>query len=307
MQPDNPITIVIPVYNREATLARTLGSIDAQTVAPAAIVLVDNGSADASLSILQQWASTRPGVTVAVEPRPGACAARNRGLAMVRTPFVMFFDSDDVMLPRHVEDFTRAITEHPGVDIFGRDILAENADGSRRRNYFSARWPMFSHLFRASLGTARMVARTGLVRRVGGWDENLLGWDDFELGVRMLLTSPRLHDLGGKPTVLTYATPGSLTGRSFTAHPERWEPSLEAIRRDMERTGRPDLLKWVDGVSMILAAQYAREGSETLSARLYDAVMARTRHPRRMALIYRHNRLFGRLTWPLVRVMFPFG
>ena len=75
----------------------------------------------------------------------------------------------------------------------------------------------------------------------------------------------------------------------------------------MEMAGRPDLLKWTDGVSMILAAQYAREGSETLAARLYDAVMARTRHPRRMALIYRHNRLFGRLTWPLVRVMFPFG
>ncbi len=305
MEPDRLITVVIPVFNREATLARTLDSIDAQTRRPAAVVLVDNGSADASLSILQHWASTRPHVSVAVERRPGACAARNRGLAMVSTPFVMFFDSDDVMLPRHVEDFSRAIASSPDTDIFGRNIIAEAADGTRRKLYYKAVAPMFNHIFRGSLSTQRMVVRTDLVRRVGGWDEALAGWNDFELGVRLLLASQRIKDLGGEPTVVTYATPGSITGDSFTAHPGRWESSLDAIRRDVERAGRTELIPLVEARTMILAAQYAREGSDDLAKQLYDSVIATTRHPRRMSLIYRHNRLFGRLTWPLAAILFP--
>ncbi len=74
------------------------------------------------------------------------------------------------------------------------------------------------------------------------------------------------------------------------------------------------MLDWRDARAMILAAQYAREArvaedacrdrSQRLASGVYDAVMSRTRHPRRMRMIYRHNLWFGRLTWMLVRMMF---
>lgn len=299
------ISIVIPVHNREATLHRTLASIDAQTMSPAAVILVDNGSTDSSLSILHTWASSRPHATVVTEPRRGACAARNRGLAMVTTPRVMFFDSDDVMLPRHVEEFDMAARLHPDAGILGRDITATFLSGRSRRLTFTASSPFFHHIFRASLSTQRIVCHTDLVRSVGGWDETLPGWNDLELGVRLLLTSPQLHNLRGTPTVITYETPGSITGSSFSAHPGRWELSLQAIRRDLLAAGRADLMHWVDAKAMILAARYAAEGAPDEASRLREATLAATLHPHRMSLIYRHNLAFGRLTWMLARILFP--
>ena len=100
----SPITIVVPVYNREYLLQRTLDSIACQSVAPAKIVLVDNASSDSSLEMMHRWAEkiTSCEVKVCVETKKGAAAARNRGLREVDSDFVMFFDSDDVMLPGHV-------------------------------------------------------------------------------------------------------------------------------------------------------------------------------------------------------------
>ena len=78
----NPITIVIPAYNRAHTLSRTLASIEKQNVAPAKVVLVDNASSDSTLSLIRDWAA-KPHpfeVTVVAEQKRGACAARNRGV-----------------------------------------------------------------------------------------------------------------------------------------------------------------------------------------------------------------------------------
>ena len=76
----SPVTIVIPVYNRAHTIARTLRSIDAQTLRPARVILVDNNSSDSSVDAMRAWADGKDYVTLLSQPRPGACAARNRGL-----------------------------------------------------------------------------------------------------------------------------------------------------------------------------------------------------------------------------------
>lgn len=300
-----PITIVVPVYNRAATLSRLLDSVDRQTLRPKAIVLVDNGSTDASLSILQNWAAKRPYAAVAVERRRGACCARNRGLSMVKTPWVMFIDSDDIILPRHVEDFARAIEANPRADLLGRDVLTLMPGGGRARNYFSARTPLFSHIFRAICSTARIVYKTELGRRAGGWNENLRGWDDWELGVRLLLLNPRVVDIGGEPTYHAVFTEESLTSVSFTSRAGDWELALDTARQSIIDAGRTDLLKWIDARAMVLAAQYAREGSQELADNLRLRVFSRTPHPLRMRLIYSHNRCFNHLTWLMARCLFP--
>ena len=97
------LTIVIPVHNRRNLVEHTLGSLRQQTAPRFATVLVDNASTDGSIEVLRKWQAEnnspeRP-VTVLSESTPGACAARNRGLDAVESPWVLFFDSDDLMHP----------------------------------------------------------------------------------------------------------------------------------------------------------------------------------------------------------------
>lgn len=306
---NNPITIVIPAYNRAQTLARTLRSIGGQTVAPARVILVDNGSTDSSLRLMEEWASrqSRMEVLVLSESKRGACAARNRGLQEVETEFVMFFDSDDEMQPSHVADFTDAISRHPDTDIFGRDIITVGLDGKRRTLYFSDRDVMFSHLFRGCLSTQRMVVRTSLVREAGGWNEDIPVWNDFELGARLLLASNRVRQLGGAPSVVTYQQAQSITGTSFKEKAGLWERTLDRMEAVFTENGRQDLVKWLDCRRMILAAHYRMEGAPELSDRLHADVVAKGRSPRRLKLVYAHNLRFRRLTWVFARFLFLFS
>lgn len=315
---NNPITIVIPAYNRAATLPRTLLSIERQTLAPARVVLVDNASTDSTLDLMKEWASAQRELDVVVlsESRRGACAARNRGLEAVETDFVMFFDSDDEMLPPHVADFAAEIARRPDCDIFGRDIICVELDGRRRTLYYSAVAAMFNHIFRGSLSTQRMVVRTELVRRVGGWNESLPAWNDYELGARLLLATDKVCKLKGEPTVVTYRQKDSLTGTSFSARHEHWEKSLACIEGHFIAAGWKNLVKWLDARRMVLAAQYqaeaagadaaAAENAARQSERLRREVLSRSDTPRRMKMIYLHNIYFKRLSWVLARLLFPF-
>lgn len=304
---DSPITIVIPAYNRSHTLPRTLDSIERQTLEPARVVLVDNGSSDQTLALMREWAAADHSfdVVVLTENKPGACAARNRGLQAVETEFVMFFDSDDEMLPTHVADFAEAIRNNPSTDIFGRSIITESIDGRRRRLYFTDRDPMFNHLFRGCLSTQRMVVRTSLVRDAGAWNEEIPVWNDYEFGVRLLLMSDRIKELPGQPTVITYQQAESITGTSFSEKAGKWESTLDRVEALFAKSGRQDLMKFIDCRRMILAARYRSESDGYLHAeKLIDRVMSRSRYKMRMKLVYLHNRIFHRLTWAFVRLLF---
>lgn len=301
-----PITIVIPAYNRAHTLPRTLASIEMQSVAPAKVVLVDNSSSDSTLSLMLDWAA-KPHpfeVTVVAEQKRGACAARNRGLQEVETEFVMFFDSDDEMLADHVSDFSAAISRNPQADIFGRDIIAESIGGKRKRLYFTSNDTIFNHLFRGCLSTQRIVARTDLVRKVGGWNEKLAVWNDFELGVRLLLATDRLVKLSGTPTVITYQQAESITGTSFSAKAGLWEMSLDRIEAVFRDAGQPDMIKWIDCRRMILAAEYENEGRKDLAKSLLSEAKKCGRASKRMSAVYHYHRLFHRLSWVVAKLLF---
>lgn len=316
----SPITIVIPVCNRAHTIGRTLHSIDAQSVKPAHIIIVDNASTDSSLSIINTWASGRPDVTVLSEPRRGASIARNRGLREVTTEWTMFFDSDDEMLPSHIEDYTRAISEHPAAGILGRDIILRFINGSIRRLYFhSGRDNMFHHIFRATLSTQRYIARTSLFRSVGGWNESLLGWNDYELGVRLLLTSPVTVNIGGKPSVHTHQLKDSISGLLACDNHQLWERAIDIIRGIFKTLPescreRDSYLYWLDARAVLLAATYEHEARQSTSPEfkemahrlardLYSRTVDSSPAPHFMLrAIYRHNIIFGRLSWLLARI-----
>lgn len=101
------IAVVIPVHNQARYLGEALDSVARQTVAPAEIVVVDDGSTDDSGAV----ARARGVRTLTVE-RGGAGAARRAGATSTTAPLIAFLDGDDLLEPRHHELLSAAIDGH---------------------------------------------------------------------------------------------------------------------------------------------------------------------------------------------------
>ncbi len=209
------LTIVIPVYNRATIVERTLASVAAQTLRPLAVVLVDNNSSDNTLEVLQRWAkvNTAPdfAVEVITEPRPGAANARNAGLARVATPWTMFFDSDDIMLPDHCASAIATAAANPSAQIIGWDAEVNFTDGKKMRQSFKTHNILFHNLFHGSLSTQMYMAQTKLFHGAGGWNGNVCIYDDIELGIRMINLHPVVAKRNGTLLVKIYQQSDSIS------------------------------------------------------------------------------------------------
>lgn len=86
------VAVIVPCHNNAAYVGAALASIQAQTVAPAEIVVVDDGSIDASRTIVRGV----DGVRLLAQPNRGAAAARNAGVAATTAPLLAFLDADDL-------------------------------------------------------------------------------------------------------------------------------------------------------------------------------------------------------------------
>lgn len=116
---DPRISIIVPVYNAEATLDRCLGSLSEQQ-GNIQIVLVDDGSADDSLIICKKWEERDSRIEVVSQSNSGVSAARNLGLDHCRGEWICFVDSDDYLESDACERLLR-IVDGRAVDavIFG--------------------------------------------------------------------------------------------------------------------------------------------------------------------------------------------
>jgi glycosyltransferase involved in cell wall biosynthesis len=151
------ITVIVPVYNRAELMIRTLDSIAAQSLRPFELIVVDNNSTDNTLEVLHEWKEQNESadfvVTIKQEPRACACCARNKGLEAVKTPYVMFFDSDDTMIPTHIESALRALQADKSLDIVGWDVTVNLLDGKAVKKRFSVNDVLYNHIFHSSFAT----------------------------------------------------------------------------------------------------------------------------------------------------------
>jgi glycosyltransferase involved in cell wall biosynthesis len=97
------VAVILPVFNAERTIAATLGSILAQTHDALDIIVVDDGSTDASISIVQAMQRSDARIRYVRQPNAGAAAARNAGASLATAPFLAFCDADDLWAPRKIE------------------------------------------------------------------------------------------------------------------------------------------------------------------------------------------------------------
>lgn len=102
------VSVIVPVYNVIGTLEDCLSSVLGQTVPPAELILVDDGSTDGSAALCDSLAAAHSEIRVIHRHNAGPAAARNTGLDLCRGEWVVFVDADDLIVPNMLEIMLRA-------------------------------------------------------------------------------------------------------------------------------------------------------------------------------------------------------
>ena len=225
------ISVIVPYKDRADYLPRTLRSIAAQTFRPSELVLVDNGSTDNSRQVCDEFAESGDAqfpVRFLSHPTGGASAARNAGAAFATGDFLYFFDSDDEMSPDFLRDVTDFMNASPELDIIAAPtrMVFTNGREKVRRTYRNA--SVADQILTGMLSTQAFVVRRSFLERAGGWNEALPKWNDWELGVRLLLSRPRIAWLGHAYHRI-YQHPDSLSGISIPATYTLLRPAIDAV------------------------------------------------------------------------------
>ena len=296
-------TIIIPVYNRCEKVKATLDSVLAQSHRPLQVVLVDNCSSDGTLQVLRDFQArhSQPDfeVTVLQEHHHTAPAARNCGFKYAKGEWVMFFDSDDTMQPSLVAEYNRTVvTADEPLDMIITKVKHHSSDGKVRVLPFFTTDLMANHILHSVLATQRYAVRREFFDAYGGWNSDFYEWNDWELGIRLLLGAPKKAFIHKALIDIYYSGEASITGTNFYSRKGRWERVLDEAEIHLRDSLCPDkerMLRLVDFRRLVLAAHYAKEQHPADADRLYRLVAPRLMagHPlcrHLLPLLYRHVR-----------------
>ena len=122
-------SIIIPTYNYASYLPRAVDSVLAQPGGDYEVVVVDDGSTDETPKLMQRFGSP---VCSLRQENQGPSAARNHGIGASHGEWLLFLDSDDVLLPTALPAFRAAIDRHPAADVLAGGFVSVSTTGRRK-------------------------------------------------------------------------------------------------------------------------------------------------------------------------------
>ena len=225
------ITVIIPVKDRRNHIGKTLDSILKSGIAPKEVIIVDNESTDGTYQFCEQYIKNRPNTTLLRETFPGAAAARNKGLKSCKTEWVYFFDSDDILDYNFMSTFYTANVE--GYDMIAVPTKQVVNGKSFIRTYIPSEDPRVQILGDV-LGTANMLFRTDFLKSIGAWNTACRAWEDWELGLRVMLHQPKILWFKEKAFHEIIASKDSVLGDTYSLNYKNFNRALMAAINDLQ-------------------------------------------------------------------------
>ena len=198
MQPE--ISIVIPLYNKEKYIQRTLDSVLNQTFQNFECIIIDSSN-DGSTDIVRKYTDLRIRHVIR-ENRTYLPIARNIGASLSESALIAFIDADDEWTPDHLEALVALSSHYPHAGLYATPYIKLRADGSPMTMIFAGipRPPWEGHLQRyfkiCSLGDVPVSSSSCAIRKeifdeAGGFNEDLIyGGEDQHLWGRVALRYP---------------------------------------------------------------------------------------------------------------------
>jgi glycosyltransferase involved in cell wall biosynthesis len=234
------ISIVMPCYNSAAFVRQGVESVLAQTCADFELIVVNDGSTDDSLAILQSI--TDPRLIVLDQPNSGVMRARNHGIARARGTYLAFLDADDGWREDFLEKMHAALAAHPAADLAYCGWKNVGLPGARSEPFippdyenagkaeallYECRWPIHGVLVKR----ARVV-------EVGAFDETIRTAEDYWLWLRIAPQAPIVR----VPEVMSYylhhGNQRSTAKNSLAKALDRWQIRQTFVARYPECVAR---------------------------------------------------------------------
>lgn len=176
------VSVVIPTYNSGPLVAEAVRSVLAQTRPAHEVIVVDDGSTDDTAQRLAEFGER---IVYVRQANARVAAARNTGLARATGELVAFLDADDAWHPEKLARQVQVLEAHPEIGLVGTgttdwpgEFAAELPAGELRRLTFSRL------LLSNQITTSSVVVRRSVLERVGSFDTELFGPEDYDLWLR---------------------------------------------------------------------------------------------------------------------------
>ncbi len=229
------LSIGVPVYNGEATIAATLDSILAQTYVDFELIVIDDGSTDRTADIVARFDDPR--LRLLRFENAGLAASRNRAIAAARGRYLSFIDADDLWTPEKLADQYRALENAPraAVAYSFTDYIDAAGHWLRSGSHITLNGDALGHLLLTDFleNGSNALIRRAACHNVNGFDESLLAAEDWDFFLKLAARYPFV--CVPKPQILY-----RLTDSAMSFDIERQERScLTVLDRAFESAPEP--------------------------------------------------------------------
>ncbi|MBD2017365.1 glycosyltransferase [Microcoleus sp. FACHB-53] len=181
------VSVVIPVFNGEKTIRETIESVLNQTLTDFELLVINDGSQDGTLDIVERIPDSR--IQVFSYPNAGQSTSRNRGIEIAKGDYISFIDADDLWTPDKLEAQLQALQANPkaGVAYSWTDWIDESSQLLGKGSYNTEQGAVFTKLLLNDFvanGSNVLIRRQALTE-VGGFDPSVTPAEDWDLWLRL--------------------------------------------------------------------------------------------------------------------------
>lgn len=197
-------SIVMPNYNKEQYIAKSIESVLLQDYSDFELIIVDDGSTDNSVRIISQFKDDR--IRVISQANAGVSAARNKGILNAKHELIAFLDSDDIWFPWFLSEMHQMIMKYPMAGAYGcnycripyseevyMELLKANENNDSEFELIDS---YFSCVLqeRSVLTASTSVVKKEIFKCYGLFPEGLKCWEDFDMWLRIGLYSTIVYN-----------------------------------------------------------------------------------------------------------------
>lgn len=272
------ISVVIPLYNKEPHIKKTLNSVINQTIQDFEIIVVDDGSTDKSIQIVKNLDNSK--IRLITQENSGVSMARNRGISASKSELIAFLDADDEWKPNYLETILRLRASYPCAGLYATSIKNEFIENvvtnlnEELRKLVPKEGLLLSYFKiyksgNALFGTCSVTVPRKIFSEIGGFQAGFWWGEDIDMWGRIALKYPIAYS--SKVCAIYYQNVVNSAverRKPVEIHPFV-KTTREALKSDqVQKDQIKDLEEYIGFLEMFTAKHNIKAGDRSLAFKL---------------------------------------